>query len=294
MHHEPQRWKHDYDRDGFLVVENLLDAETLKQLRLGIEKITADPDALDPGLRRHVQLERDYVRSTPKYNDLTVQEVGNAVRNIMELPKFDPVFAELICFEPLLVVLEALFDSPEFHFHNYKCIIKAPKVSSAFRWHRDLPYLEHSTPNLITAMLCLDPMTRENGATVVLPGSHRIPHDQVTADDRDISETSLSPDARRVTVVCPAGSAVLFHVNLIHGGGPNRSEIPRRNVIGIWAGPETYPVTAARYVYQDLYPRSRNPARQRQVRMTFPRLFGQTTKKAAVSQQETSPQPAEA
>lgn len=66
---------------------------------------------------------------------------------------------------------------------------------------------------------------------------------------------------------------MLFHVNVIHGGGPNRSEIPRRNVIGIWAGPDAYPVTPARYAYQGLAPRSRDPARQRQMRMTFPRLY---------------------
>jgi ectoine hydroxylase-related dioxygenase (phytanoyl-CoA dioxygenase family) len=76
-----------------------------------------------------------------------------------------------------------------------------------------------------------------------------------------------------VTVKCPAGSAVLFHVNIIHGGGANRSDMTRRNVIGIWAGPDTYATTPMRYHYQDLMPRSTDPARQRQLRMTFPHLF---------------------
>lgn len=272
---DPPKWKSDYERDGFLVVENLLDEPTLANLRSGIEKITADPDALPSHLRRHVQMERDYVREQPQYNVKSAAEVGNAVRNIMELPLFDPLFAEMICYEPLLDVLETLFESPEFHFHNYKCIVKAPKVSSVFRWHRDLPYLQHSTPNLITAMLCLDPMTAENGATVVLPGTHRIPHEQVRPSDVEIMEENLPADAERATVTCGAGAAVLFHVNIIHGGGGNRSAIPRRNVIGIWAGPDTYPVTAARYAYQGLFPRSMEPARQRQMRMTLPRCFAQ-------------------
>jgi len=77
-----------------------------------------------------------------------------------------------------------------------------------------------------------------------------------------------------VTVKCPAGSAVLFHVNIIHGGGANRSDIPRRNIIGIWAGPDTYPVQQHRFAYQDLMPRSKDPARQKQMRMTFPHLYG--------------------
>ena len=43
------------------------------------------------------------------------------------------MFADLICYEPLLDVLEAIFASTEFSFHNYKCIIKAQRVSSRFR-----------------------------------------------------------------------------------------------------------------------------------------------------------------
>lgn len=273
MKHEPARWKHDYDRDGYLVVEDCLDKNTLTRLRTALDKITADPDALPPALKRHVQLERDYVKERPQYNDLAAAQVGKAVRNIMELPLFDPAFAELICHAPLLDVLETLFSTTEFSFHNYKCIIKAPRVSSVFCWHRDLPYLAHTTPNLITAMLCLDDMTEANGATVVMPGTHRIPEDHVDAADMDIPESKL-PAGKKVTVCCPAGSAVLFHVNIIHGGGANRSEIPRRNAIGIWAGPDTHPVTAARYAYEFLMPRSKDPTRQKQLRMTFPRLFG--------------------
>jgi len=225
-----------------------------------------------------VQLECDYFDNQPNYNkDMDRQRIGNAVRNIMELPLFDPAFVRMINHDPLLDVLEAVFDSSEFHFHNYKCIIKAPKVSSVFRWHRDLPYLQHSTPNLITAMLCLDPMTPDNGATVVLPGSHRIAHEDVKDSDVEIADDDLPDGFERKMVCCPAGSAVLFHVNIIHGGPANRSDIPRRNVIGIWAGPDTYPVTAARYAYQDVYPRSRNAARQLQMRKTFERLAATAT-----------------
>jgi len=272
MKHDPQRWQADYERNGYLVVPDCLDPKTLAQLRQEIAKITAAPDDLPPRLKQYLDFERDYVAQNPRYNDLSAAQVGNALRNIMELPVFAPAFADVILYQPLLDVLETLFGTTEFHFHNYKCIIKAPKVSSKFCWHRDLPYLQHSSPNLITAILCLDDMTEQNGATVVLPGTHRIPHAQVKRTDSDIPEKDL-PEGPRVTVTCPAGSAVLFHVNIIHGGGANRSDTPRRNVIGIWAGPDTYPVTHARYAYQGLMPRSTDPARQQQVRLSFPHLF---------------------
>jgi ectoine hydroxylase-related dioxygenase (phytanoyl-CoA dioxygenase family) len=274
MKHEPLKWKTEYDRDGYVVVEDCLDETMLKRLRGGIEHITSDPEKLPAHLLRWVDFEKNYLKVRPEYNDRTTEEIGNAIRNVMELPLFNPLFAELIAYEPVLDVLEALFGTAEFAFHNYKCIIKAPRVSSRFCWHRDLPYLQHSTPHLITAMLCLDDMTEANGATVVMPGTHAIPHEAVKDSDTDIPEKDL-PAGEKVMVRCPAGSMVLFHVNIIHGGGANRSDAPRRNVIGIWSGPDCYPVTPARYAYQGLMPRSTDPARRRQMRMTFPRLFGE-------------------
>jgi ectoine hydroxylase-related dioxygenase (phytanoyl-CoA dioxygenase family) len=272
MKRQPEVWKAEYERDGFLVVEDCLDTATLAALREGVDRILLDPDGLPPRLRTHVQLERDHVGRHTNGNRPTAEEMGNAVRLVMELPLFDPRFARLICYPPLLDVLEVLFGSPEFHLHNYKCINKAPKASGDFAWHRDLPYLYHSTPNLLTAMLCLDDMTAANGATVVLPGSHRLVDENVAVGDQDIAEQDLPADAERRTVTCPAGSAVFFHVNILHGGGANRSDRPRRNVIGIWAGPDTYPTGASRYAYQGLYPRSADPAKQRQVEMTFDAL----------------------
>jgi ectoine hydroxylase-related dioxygenase (phytanoyl-CoA dioxygenase family) len=83
----------------------------------------------------------------------------------------------------------------------------------------------------------------------------------------DMPESAVPED--RVTVECPAGSAVLFHINIVHGGGPNLSQARRRNVIGIWAGPDTYPTTANRYAYEFVMPRSTNPERQKQIQETF-------------------------
>jgi ectoine hydroxylase-related dioxygenase (phytanoyl-CoA dioxygenase family) len=273
MNHDRQRWRADWERDGYLVVPDLLDSAQLASLRKAIEKITADPDALPPNRRRFLSMETDALRTEPQYNDLTAEQVGKAIKNVMELPLFDPLFGELICHGPLLDVLEILFDSTEFAFHNYKAIIKAPRVSSAFRWHRDLPYVYHTGADIITAMLCLDEMTEANGATVVLPGSHRVAVEQIPVSDKHIPEEKVPVDFPRVAVTCPAGAAVLFHASIIHGGPANRSDHPRRNLISIWTGPDTYPILADRFAYQGLMPRSKDPARQRQVRMAFPQLF---------------------
>ncbi len=260
----PQEWQQRYERDGYLVVEDVLEAPLLKAVRDELESIESAvrENILPAHLRSHVHLERDRTRG------LRAGQFDNdAISNIMELPIFAPVFRDLIVHPRVLDILQVLFASTEFSFHNYKCICKMPGNEAPFQWHRDLPYLHHTSPNLITCMLCIDPMTAENGATVVCPGTHRIAHEEVRDGDTDIPEADVP--AERVIVECPAGSAVLFHINIVHGGGSNRSTAKRRNVIGIWAGPETYPTTGARYAYEFVMPRSSNAERRKQTQETF-------------------------
>lgn len=259
-------WQAGFERDGYLLVEGVVAPELLGQLRAAADRVEREYEAgtLPAHLRRWVSTDRSRTRHS------RIGEVdSDAISNIMELPLFDPVFRDLIVYDPVLDILQALFGTSEFSFHNYKCICKMPGNGAAFQWHRDLPYLQHTSPNLITCMLCLDDMTEENGATVVCPGTHRVPHESVLSGDTDIPETDVP--AERLTLECPAGSAVLFHVSLIHGGGPNRSDGKRRNAISIWSGPDAYPTTPARYAYQGVMPRSADPSRQRQVEMTFGR-----------------------
>jgi ectoine hydroxylase-related dioxygenase (phytanoyl-CoA dioxygenase family) len=67
--------------------------------------------------------------------------------------------------------------------------------------------------------------TRDNGATRVVPGSHRWPDRQLTP-----AEQMAHPVAPE-QVTCaemPAGSAVVYLGGTIHGGGSNITDTPRR------------------------------------------------------------------
>ena len=69
----------------------------------------------------------------------------------------------------------------------------------------------------ISTIWAVDDFTAENGATEVIPGSHRW-------DDSRLPEQD---DPRLRSVIMPAGSAVIFHGTLWHRGGANRSDRPR-------------------------------------------------------------------
>ena len=79
---------------------------------------------------------------------------------------------------------------------------------------------------MITALWALDDFTADNGATRIVPGSHRWP-------DRDLSPSEqfarARPTEKEIAYAdMPAGSAVVYTGGTIHAGGSNVTEIPRR------------------------------------------------------------------
>jgi ectoine hydroxylase-related dioxygenase (phytanoyl-CoA dioxygenase family) len=96
------------------------------------------------------------------------------------------------------------------------------KTYSQSSYHRDLPYQHFvsSRPLAINALFCLDPFTIENGATHVIPASHKqeaFPSDHVIASQ-----------AKQISA--PAGSFLVLDCMIYHCGGTNRSAQDRRAV----------------------------------------------------------------
>ena len=78
---------------------------------------------------------------------------------------------------------------------------------------------------LATVIAFVD-FTRENGATRVVPGSHRFADRQMVPAEQMVQ----SPPAPEQIAYAemPAGSAVIYSGGTIHAGGANSTSIPRR------------------------------------------------------------------
>ncbi len=96
-------------------------------------------------------------------------------------------------------------------------------------YHRDLPYQHFvsSRPLAITALLCLDAFTGKNGATHVLPGSHKV---EFFPDDEVIRSCET-------TVEAPAGAFIVMDSMAFHCAGINTSNAPRRGVNTVFSLP---------------------------------------------------------
>lgn len=278
MKYEPENWRKSYHDDGFIIVRDLIDPPTLGALQDGMDKITGNVQSLPSPLREKLFFEREHVKNSLEWytNSLTPEACEESVRQIADIALFDSAFARLIGYPPLLDVLEVLFESTEFSFSFMVGRPKAAHTGNGVRngkFHRDSPDQAYTSPNVIQAFLCLDEMTAENGPTMLIRGSHRVPDEEATKSCWMVVEEEKLNLKDRVTACCPAGSCLFFNSKILHAAGHNRSSYSRRTINTEWTGPGVLTTSPERFAYQGLKPRSRDPAFEKQMRMTFRTSF---------------------
>ena len=131
-------------------------------------------------------------------------------------------FLKLAFNENLLLVLKKLI-AGKFILNQQNGIINPPQQTyNQSAWHRDLPYQHFlsSTPLAINALFCLDDFTFENGATFVLPASHK---SEAFPSEPYMKKNALQIEAK-------AGSFILLDCMLFHAGGFNATQARRRAV----------------------------------------------------------------
>ncbi len=202
-----------FERDGYIVIEHLLDAEETQLLGT----IARRDQALAAAKTSRADGEGGAV-------DLVVEN---------ELPA-GSIYSAIVQSEPLVTAVEALLGDEVYHYHH-KMILKEPHVGGAWTWHQDYGYWYSNGclfPDMASCMFAVDRATRENGCLQVLKGSHRmgrIDHikrgDQTGADMERVAAALERLDL--VYVEMEPGSAVLFHGNTLHRSDQNLSEHAR-------------------------------------------------------------------
>lgn len=187
------------ERDGFVVLENLLDERRCRKLA----------EELEPWLEATPRCEGDF------YGWNTTR-VGGLLSKA-------PSSRDLVMDPYILAIAEALLRP------NCDCIqlnlTQAVRVHGQERPqapHRDeemWPWPTNGRHWLLNVMWAVSDFTEENGATRLWKGSHRV------ALDRSVDPGDSVPGAMK------AGSALLFLGSLTHGAGQNLTTLPRTGVI---------------------------------------------------------------
>ena len=208
--------KGSFDAKGYCIERSFLDTDTAAAL-------------LDMARRNSVMHDRAHA---------VLDAQGRESRLTLWYEPGDDAFGRLSCCAELDGLMSVLLGGPVAFFHA-KLMQKRPYAGGRWEWHQDYGYWYDDgflRPDMASCYIALEEATLENGCLEVVPGSHRygrIDHgtvgEQVGAD-RSRVEAIVE---RQGTVACElaAGDALVFHANLLHMSGPNRSADSRMGLI---------------------------------------------------------------
>ncbi len=175
--------------EGYVVLPEVLPAESLARIR----------EQLDP------YLQGEY----PGRNDFE----GHRSERVYALLDKAPAIAELVGHSRTLGLIDQLLE-PNYLLSACLAILLHPG-ETAQPWHHDDAFVTLPRPResySVSTIWAIDDFTADNGATEVLPGSHRWDGAPIVGDRDD-----------GVVVEMRAGSVVVFLGTTVHRGGANRS-----------------------------------------------------------------------
>jgi ectoine hydroxylase-related dioxygenase (phytanoyl-CoA dioxygenase family) len=195
--------KADLAEHGYCLIEGALDADRVAALRGRVAELAAQ-EIVDG---------TDYV-----YESGCNQRVWNLLNK-------DDIFVELALDPTVLRLMEHMLDFG-FLLSNIDANIAGPGGQPMFL-HADQSFVPPSWPPyplVANAMWMLDDFTPDNGATRVVPNSHRLGR----GPDYGTGEVAT---VETVPVCAPAGTAMVFEGRLWHQTGANVTESVRRHGI---------------------------------------------------------------
>ena len=223
-----------FDRDGFVVVDDFLDQESVEALRDRFEPLFAG--------RYVTGIRPDEVNWVPG------RDPEDRTRQICNGWKADPTIAAQVLSERSGRLAAELMGWDGIRLGQDNCIWKPPGTK-ALGMHQDGSYLDYLVPpEMITCWITLDDTAAEAGTITYAAGSHCWPRSAENRGEFHAPADWLAPvrravpdgeELRLVPVEVKAGSAVFHHYLTFHGSGPNTGSIHRRSVISHFIRAET-------------------------------------------------------
>jgi len=192
-------------------------AGALTELGFAVIPGPVPPDAL-PGLVAAYDATLEAAAGTPDHR------VGTTTTRLFGLVDQDAAFDAIYVHPPLLEAAARVIGGP---FRLSSMLGRTLRPGTAAQGlHADLPRDDPARP-MVGFILMLDPFRADNGATRVVPGSHRWP---------EVPEAVLPDPAAafegEVLACGPAGALLVFDASVWHGHTANTSGAPRRSIQG--------------------------------------------------------------
>jgi ectoine hydroxylase len=223
-----------FDRDGYLVLEDVFSEEEMAALQAETGRLLGDPASLK--------------------DETVIAEPGSReVRSIFEIHGQSALMERLAADERLAGVASYLLDD-RVYLHQSRLNYKPGFQGKEFYWHSDFEtwHAEDGMPRMraLSMSVLLAENTPNNGPLMVIPGSQRVYVTCVGETPEDHYKHSLRkqeygvPDndslaelAHRHGIVAPTGkpgTVVVFDCNVMHGSNGNITPFPRSNAFFVF------------------------------------------------------------
>ncbi len=226
-----------YQRDGLLVVPQVLAADTLANMR----RVVAELVGASAATTEHTSvydLEPGHTSEHPR------------VRRIKTPHKVHQLFDEIVRSEPVLAILTKLL-GPDLRLHGSKLNMKSAHFGSPVEWHQDWAFYPHTNDDILAIGVLLDDTDLSNGPMLVTPGTHTGPVWNHHGEDGRFAGL-IDPDLvrgeidRAVPCMGPAGSMSFHHVRALHGSALNTSDRPRNLLLYEVAASDAWPLAGVK------------------------------------------------
>ncbi|MFF8601298.1 ectoine hydroxylase [Streptomyces sp. NPDC015232] len=231
----------EFERDGFLTVDELVTPDEVVELRAELDRLIADPA----------------VRADER---AIVEPRSQEIRSVFEVHRISQVFARLAA-DPRIVGRARQILGSEVYVHQSRVNVKPGFGASGFYWHSDFEtwHAEDGLPQMrtVSVSIALTANHATNGSLMIMPGSHRTFLGCAGETPKDNYKRSLqmqdagTPSDEALTTFAEAcgirqftgapGSATWFDCNAMHGSGDNITPYPRSNVFLVFNSVENAP-----------------------------------------------------
>ncbi len=223
-----------FHRDGYLVIENVLNQEELLGLRTQLETWVDESRDFQEAYGETIDgRSRFDVDPTDHSSD------HPALRRVSSPTEISDAYFETAIHSNMAEMAGELIGGSGTRFHHSKVNAKLPHTATTVKWHQDFPFTPHTNDDMITALLMVGEVTQDNGPLQVIPGSHKgelynhWQNGRFTGKVEDEVEAKACQDF--VSCIGPAGSVCFMHTRLLHASGANHTELPRYLFITVYA-----------------------------------------------------------
>ncbi|WP_402377372.1 ectoine hydroxylase [Isoptericola rhizosphaerae] len=219
-----------HEQRGFTILQDFITPDEVKQYTAELDRLSSDTS----------------LQGDPR---VVTERASGEVRSIFEVTKLSEQIDALSRDPRLLDRARQLLGS-DVYLHQTRVNYMPGYKGTGFYWHSDFEtwHAEDGmpAPRAVSCSIALTPNYPYNGGLMVMPGSHRSYVPCVGETPADYHKDSLKeqkigvPSEEAITELAwkhgvdqftgPAGSALWFDCNIMHGSGNNITPFPRSNI----------------------------------------------------------------